>query len=132
MQKAVKAAAREAKLSTNISPHPHVHALVPGGGPSLDGEHWITTRHPTQRRRTKPYLTDNCWLGEKFKEHFCAGLKRLHRQGLIAFDPPVLPIGEPSRPFVKATAVCREIRLLRHCARRYTKAHPLLREIASA
>ena len=71
--------------------HPHIHALVPGGGPSLGGRRWRTTRHPKHRRRKKPYLVDNRLLGEKFKEHFCAGLKRLHRKGLIAFDPPFLP-----------------------------------------
>ena len=24
--------------------HPHLHALVPGGGPSLDGQQWVTER----------------------------------------------------------------------------------------
>jgi hypothetical protein len=76
--------------------HPHVHALVPGGGPALDGTQWITTGHPQQRRRTRPYLTDNRLLGEKFRAHFCAGLKRLHHQGVIVFDPPVLPSREGS------------------------------------
>ena len=76
--------------------HPHVHALVPGGGPSLDGARWLTTRHPKHRRRKQPYLVDNELLGAKFKEHFSAGLKRLHRKGLIAFDPPWLPgVDEP-------------------------------------
>jgi len=71
--------------------HPHVHTLVAGGGPSLDGTRWINTRHPRQRRRKKPYLANNRRLQEKFKEHFCDGLKRLHRKGLIEFEPPVLP-----------------------------------------
>ena len=31
--------------------HPHVHAVVPGGGPSLDAARWVTTRHPKHRRR---------------------------------------------------------------------------------
>ena len=76
--------------------HPHVHVLVPGGGPSPDGTRWLSTRHPKHRRRKKPYLVDNRLLSEKFREHFCAGLKRLHRKGLIAFDPPLLPgIDEP-------------------------------------
>ena len=76
--------------------HPHVHLLVPGGGPSLDGTRWITTRHPKHRRRRKPYLVDHELLGEKFQEHFCRGLKRLHRKGLITFDPPLLPgVDEP-------------------------------------
>ena len=71
--------------------HPHVHALVPGGGPSLDGKRWITTCHGKHRRRSKPYLVDNRLLGEKFRDHFCRNLKRLHRKDLIAFEPPVLP-----------------------------------------
>ena len=76
--------------------HPHVHALVPGGGPSHDGARWITTRHPKHRRRRKPYLVDNRLLGEKFQEHFVAGLKRLQAKGLVAFDPPALPgVDEP-------------------------------------
>jgi hypothetical protein len=76
--------------------HPHVHALVPGGGPSFDGTNWVPTCHPKHRRRKKPYLVDNGLLGEKFKEYFVAGLKRLHAKELIAFDPPVLPgVDEP-------------------------------------
>lgn len=76
--------------------HPHVHAVVPGGGPSRDATRWITTRHPRHRRRTKPYLVDNRLLGRKFREHFCAGLLRLHRQGLVKFAPPLLPgVDEP-------------------------------------
>lgn len=76
--------------------HPHVHVLVPGGGPSPDGTRWINTRHPKHRWWTKPYLVDSRQLQAKFKQHFCAALKRLHRQGLIAFEPPVLPgLDEP-------------------------------------
>jgi hypothetical protein len=76
-----------------LDAHPHVHALVPGGGPSADGQRWITTGHRRHRRRKKPYLVDNRLLGEKFQQHFVAGLKRLHRKGEIAFEPPLL-IGE--------------------------------------
>ncbi len=53
--------------------------MVPGGGPSLDGQRWITSRHPTQRRRRKPFLVDNEELGRKFREHFVNGLRRLVR-----------------------------------------------------
>lgn len=80
--------------------HPHVHALVPGGGPALDGTRWITTRHPKHRRRKQPYLADNRLLAEKFKQHFIAGLKRLHAKGLITFDPPILP-GEDEPDFAE-------------------------------
>jgi hypothetical protein len=67
--------------------HPHVHALVPGGGPSLDGDQWIASRHPTGLRRSKPYLVDNRLLSEKFKQKFSTGMKRLHRAGKLQFGP---------------------------------------------
>jgi len=28
----------------NLHHHPHVHCVVPGGGPSLDGTHWVACR----------------------------------------------------------------------------------------
>lgn len=61
--------------------HAHIHALVPGGGPSLAGEQWTKTRHKQQRRRKRPYLVDNELLGRRFRAKFIAGIKRLHAQG---------------------------------------------------
>lgn len=63
--------------------HPHIHALVPGGGPSLDGQRWITSKHPTQRNRRKPFLVDNQSLGREFRKQFIAGLRRLLSQGKL-------------------------------------------------
>ncbi len=66
--------------------HPHVHALVPGSFPSLDGQQWITSKHPKHRRRSKPYLCDNFKLSEKFRQKFVAGLERLYQQGKLKFE----------------------------------------------
>ena len=66
--------------------HPHVHALVPGSFPSLDGQQWVTTRHPKHRRRRKPYLCDNIALGQRFRAKFIVGLTKLFRQGLLQFE----------------------------------------------
>lgn len=66
-----------------LAHHPHVHALVPGGGPSLHGDRWIKSRHPKHRRRRKPYLVDNRLLSARFRELFIAGLKKLHKQGKL-------------------------------------------------
>jgi hypothetical protein len=63
--------------------HPHIHALVPGGGPSLCGSRWIRTQHPLHRRRRKPFLVDNQELGHRFRDKFVAGLKNLHRRGQL-------------------------------------------------
>jgi hypothetical protein len=61
--------------------HPHLHALVPGGGPTVDGKRWKRTQHPTQRRRKKPCLTDQDELCRQFRQAFISQLKRLHRRG---------------------------------------------------
>lgn len=63
--------------------HPHIHAIVPGGGPSLDGQQWITSRHPTHRRRKKPFLTNNVELGRVFRQIFLRALQRLAKNGKL-------------------------------------------------
>jgi hypothetical protein len=60
--------------------------LVPGGGPSFDGRRWITSRHPTQPRRRKPYLVDNGELGRNFRKHYIDGLRRLMRHGKLRLE----------------------------------------------
>jgi hypothetical protein len=41
------------------------------------------TRHPTQRNRRKPYLTDNVELGRVFRKKFTGGLRRLVSSGKL-------------------------------------------------
>ena len=66
--------------------HPHIHAVVPGGGPSLDGKHWVTSRHPTEPNREKPYLVDNALLGRRFREKFTKGFRRLVGRGKLRLE----------------------------------------------
>jgi Putative transposase len=66
--------------------HPHIHAIVPGGGPALDGQRWITSRHPKQRRRRKPFLVDHEELGRLFREAFVQGLHRLAKRGALRLE----------------------------------------------
>ena len=61
--------------------HPHVHLLVPGGGPSLDGKRWVKTRHPKFSNKRKPYLVDNRLLSQRFRKIFLAALEKLQRKG---------------------------------------------------
>jgi hypothetical protein len=56
--------------------HPHVHAIVPAGGLSLDGSHWVKTR--------KGYFMPVKLLGAVFRDRFIDQLCALWRQG--AFD----------------------------------------------
>lgn len=84
--------------------HPHVHALVPGGGPGLNGERWVRSRHPRHRRRRKPYLVDNQRLSQRFRQKFLAGLRRLQRQGELRVAQEDTPSASGGDPFAELLA----------------------------
>ena len=63
--------------------HPHIHALVPGGGPSLDGLRWVTAKHAKHKRRRKPFLVDAAKLREAFRGHYMLGLRKLLAKGQL-------------------------------------------------
>ena len=70
--------------------------MVPGGGPSLEGNspedtHWVTSKHPTENRR-KPYLTDNKELGKEFRSQFINGLRRLITKGKLRLEGEFEPL----------------------------------------
>jgi hypothetical protein len=70
--------------------HPHVHALVPGSGPSLDGTQWVPCRM-TQATRTKPatpFLVDNKELGRCFRDSYVCGVRRLINAGKLEVEDP--------------------------------------------
>jgi len=52
--------------------HPHLHCIVPAGGPSLDGERWVTG--------SKKFLLPIGVLCRVFRGKFLAGLKKLYQQ----------------------------------------------------
>jgi hypothetical protein len=57
--------------------HPHVHCIVPGGGISPDGEHWV-------RCRANFLLSVNV-LSRLFRRLFLEGLEALHAAGELQF-----------------------------------------------
>lgn len=65
--------------------HPHVHALVPGAAPSLDGTTWVPSRMTkgTVNEKPVPFLVDNKRLGWRFRDKFLSGLKRLVKSGKL-------------------------------------------------
>ena len=56
--------------------HPHVHAMVTGGGLSLDGSQWVKTRKAD-------YFMPVKLLGAVFRRHFIEGLCALREQGAL-------------------------------------------------
>ena len=70
--------------------------MVPGGGPSLDDRRWINSRHPTQRRRKKPFLANNVELGRKFREHYVDGLRWLASKGELRLGGEWFRLQDPT------------------------------------
>ena len=67
-----------------LEAHAHVHALVPGGGPSLQGDRcWIKSRRPNVPQCGGRYLCNSEELKSVFRTNFIAGLKRLHKSGKL-------------------------------------------------
>jgi hypothetical protein len=72
--------------SQRLESHGHVHAVVPGGGPALDGSGWVNS----QRRDGSPcwnaYLVDAVTLRRAYRRHFLAGLDRLRAERQLRLE----------------------------------------------
>ena len=66
--------------------HPHVHALVPGAGPSANRDSdpcWVVAKDPRFPDRREPFLVDIEQLGRTFRDRFVRGLGTLLRKGSL-------------------------------------------------
>jgi hypothetical protein len=61
----------------NLQHHPHVHCIVPGGGLSADGKHWIACKGG--------FFLPVRVLSRLFRRLFLEGLERLHAAGELQF-----------------------------------------------
>jgi len=69
-----------------LEAHGHVHAVVPGGGPALDGSGWKTSSGNGR------YLVDAVALRRAFRERFIAGLDRLRTQRALRLEGDFAPL----------------------------------------
>ena len=60
-----------------LTHHPHIHMIVPGGGISLDGQRWVSSR--------PAFLLPVRVLGKLFRRLFLARLAELHTAGKLQF-----------------------------------------------
>jgi hypothetical protein len=67
--------------------HPHLHCIVPGGGPSLGGEQWVAA--------SEKFLLPVRVLAPVFRGKFLAGLKRLYQEGRLSLSAGAEPLQEP-------------------------------------
>lgn len=71
----------------NLQPHPHVHCVVPGGGLSMDHQHWI--------RAPSHFFLPVRVLSRVFRGKFVAGLQRCFRQNKLVFFGCCCSLAEP-------------------------------------
>lgn len=67
--------------------HPHLHCIVPGGGPSLDGERWMAA--------SESFLLPVRVLAPVFRGKFLAGLKQLHQEGRLSLTGEAEKLRDP-------------------------------------
>jgi hypothetical protein len=73
--------------SQKLSLHPHVHCVVPAGGPSPDHTHWVRSR--------KNYFLPKQVLREVFRGKFVSALKQAFRDGLLNFHGDLKLLAQP-------------------------------------
>ena len=81
--------------------HPHVHMIVPGGGISLDGQRWISSR--------PAFLLPVRVLGKLFRRLFLTRLIALHDAGRLAFFGNLAPLAD-RRAFLRHLSPVRNKR----------------------
>lgn len=70
--------------SQTLLDHYHLHCIVSGGGPSLDGATWKASR--------PDYLFDVTALSKVFRAKFCEGLQQLYAQNRLQFHGQLQPL----------------------------------------
>ncbi len=71
----------------NVLFHPHLHCVVPGGGPSLDGERWISCR--------PGFFLPVRVLSRLFRRLFLQSLRKAFRSGKLRFAGRLAPLRDP-------------------------------------
>ena len=71
----------------NLHFHPHLHCVVPGGGISADGQHWIATR----RRFLLPVKV----LSRLFRRLLLEALEKAYAQGELQFFGEIQSLCDP-------------------------------------
>jgi len=69
-----------------LDAHVHVHAVVPGGGPGLDGKGWRWSCRDSRPSSRGEYLVDADRLRSSYREEFLKGLDRLHAQKALKLE----------------------------------------------
>jgi hypothetical protein len=80
--------------------HPHLHCIVPGGGPSLDGTRWIACR--------PGFFLAVRVLARRIMRHFVGELREAYDAGKLSFFGNIAALAEPAT-FARRIAKLRRI-----------------------
>ncbi len=72
---------------SSLTHHPHVHGIVPGGGLSVDGEHWVSCR--------PGFFLPVRVLSRLFRRLFLEQLLKAYQSGLLQFYSDYKHLTEP-------------------------------------
>ena len=72
----------------NLHFHPHLHCVVPGGGPSPDGKRWIAA--------PRKFLLPVKILSRRFRRFVLAALRKAHAAGRLRFFADLAPLSDPA------------------------------------
>jgi hypothetical protein len=72
--------------SQTLLDHYHLHCIVSGGGPALDGSNWISSH--------SDYLFNVTALSTVFRARFCEGLQQLYADKQLQFHGQLEPLAE--------------------------------------
>jgi len=75
----------------NLSDHPHLHCVVPGGGISEDESKWI---YPKKSKKHKKFFIHVNIISDLFKKKFLFYLKRSYQNGLLKFEGRIKSLAE--------------------------------------
>lgn len=82
-----------------LTAHPHLHCVVPGGGPSLDGSHWVACR--------PGFFLPVRVLSRRFRTLYLRYLEQAYATGKLQFHGDLQPLSEP-QAFARFLAPLRQ------------------------
>jgi hypothetical protein len=71
-----------------LEAHAHVHAVVPGCGPAIDGSRLAFAKRDSDEDSIGSYLVDAETLRDSFRDAFIAGLRSLYRRKKLKLGGP--------------------------------------------
>ncbi len=84
----------------NLHHHPHLHCIVPGGGPSLDGTRWVSCR--------PGFFLPVRVLSRLFRRLFLDALQSAFDAGELGFSGDLAGLGDAAA-FTERVGACRHI-----------------------